>query len=91
MAATDMQGLGAIRAIKESGRKIPEDIKVISLTGHSIGAYLETALTSMEVPAVDMGIHTTKMIIDLIETIEEKKIRLQHVVFQSTLVERETT
>lgn len=91
MVATDMQGLGAIRAIKEFGRKIPEDIKVISLTGHSIGAYLETALTSMEVPAVDMGIHTTKMIIDLIETIEEKKIRLQHVVFQSMLVERETT
>lgn len=91
MTALDMQGLGALRALKKAGKKIPEEIRLISLTGHSIGGYLETAMTSIEIPAVDMGIKTTKILIELAETIEKKKLCLQHLVFQSTLVERETT
>lgn len=91
MTSLDMQGLGAIRALKKAGRRIPEDVRMISLTGHSIDGYLETAMTSIEVPAVEMGIRATKMLVGLVETIEKKKICLQHVVFQSTLIERETT
>lgn len=91
MTALDMQGLGALRTLKKAQRKVPEEIRVISLTGHSIGGYLETAMTSVEVPAVAMGVHTTKMVIELIESIEKEKICMQHVVFQSTLIERETT
>ena len=91
MTALDMQGLGALRAIKKAGLSIPQDIRLISLTGHSIGGYLETAMTSIEIPAVEMGIHTTKKLIELIQTIEKEKICLQHDVFQSKLIERETT
>ncbi|MFD1319394.1 LacI family DNA-binding transcriptional regulator [Loigolactobacillus zhaoyuanensis] len=91
MVATDMQGLGAIRAIKNSGRQIPQDICLISLTGNSIGATLETALTSMEVPSIDIGKYTTKLVIEQIENAQQEEPRLQHIVFQSTLVERETT
>ena len=79
---------GAIRAIKKSGRKIPNDIRLISLTGDSI---LETALTSMEIPAIEMGHYATEVIINLIESSEETKRRRQHIVFESTLRERETT
>ena len=43
MVAADMQGIGVLRALKESGKKVPEEVKVISLTGHAIGGMLETA------------------------------------------------
>ncbi len=91
MVAVDMQAMGAIRAIKKSGRKIPNDIRLISLTGHSIDSILETALTSMEIPAIEMGHYATEVIINLIESSEETKRRRQHIVFESILRERETT
>ena len=47
IAAVDVQGLGAIRAAAERGLKIPEQIKIMSLTGHRVGRMLETTMTSM--------------------------------------------
>lgn len=91
MVAVDMQGIGAIRALKERKIEIPEKIKVISLHGHSIGGMLETTMTSMEMPAKEMGEQVTKMIIKDIEAKREEKPSLQHLVFAASLVERETT
>lgn len=91
MVAVDMQGLGAIRALKERGIKVPEAMKVISLTGHSIGGMLETAMTSMEVPAKEMGEEVTKMIVSDIESKPDKKCCPFHKVFEASLIERETT
>jgi LacI family transcriptional regulator len=91
MVAVDMQGLGAIRALKERGIKVPKEVKVISLTGHSIGGMLETAMTSMEVPAKEMGEEVTRMIISDIEGGPDKKNSPFHKVFEASLIERETT
>ncbi|MFW6677330.1 LacI family DNA-binding transcriptional regulator [Lacrimispora sp. AGF001] len=91
MVAVDMQGLGAIRALKERGIKVPEEVKIISLTGHSIGGMLETAMTSMEVPAKEMGEEVTRMIISDIEGGPDKKNSPFHKVFEASLIERETT
>lgn len=91
MVAVDMQGIGALRALKEVGIKVPDQVKVISLTGHSIGAVLETTMTSIEVPAKKMGESSAKIIIEEIETEPDKRKGYQHVVFEAALVEREST
>ena len=91
IAAVDIQGLGAIRAAAERGLKIPEQIKIISLTGHRIGRMLETTMTSMEMPAFDMGKTATRLIVEEIEADFKHKPTVQHVDFTSTLVEREST
>ena len=38
IASVDVQGLGAIRALSERHFRIPEQVRVISLTGHEVGA-----------------------------------------------------
>jgi LacI family transcriptional regulator len=91
MASVDVQGLGAIRAATERGLRIPEDIKVISLTGHRVGRMLETTMTSMEMPAFEMGRSAAKMIIDDIEADSKHKPGRRHLTFATTLVEREST
>lgn len=91
MVATDMQGLGVIRALNEAGISVPGQIRVMSLTGHSIGGMLETTITSMEMPAKDMGRRLVEMIIEDIEAKPGEKPSTQHVVFDTTLVEREST
>ena len=91
MASVDVQGLGAIRAISERGLRIPEDVKVISLTGHRVGRMLETTMTSMEMPAFEMGKAAAKMTIDDIEADSKHKPGRRHLTFATTLVEREST
>ena len=91
MTAVDMQGLGALRAIKERGLNVPDDIKVISLTGHSIGAMLETGMTSMEIPAKPIGQRIAQMMVEDIEKDEAKKQAVRSEVFETTLAVRETT
>ena len=91
MVAADMQGIGVLRALKESGKKVPEEVKVISLTGHAIGGMLETAMTSMELPGREMGQRAADMILEDIEAADDEKPSVQHMVFGTKLIERETT
>lgn len=91
MTAVDVQGIGVIRALKDKNIPVPNKVKVISLTGHSIGGMLETTMTSMEVPSKEMGEKAAKMIIDEIESNLPNGPALQHVVLEASLVERETT
>ena len=90
MAAVDAQGIGALRALKEKGIKVPDQIRVISLTGHIIGNMLETSITSMEMPAREMGMKAAQMTIEEIESPSDQKPSPQHLVFSSSLVERES-
>lgn len=91
MAAIDIQGLGAIRALTERGIRVPGEVKVISLTGHAVGAMLETSMTSMEMPAREMGMRAAQMVIDTIHAPSGEKPSIQHLTFATVLVEREST
>lgn len=91
MAAVDAQGIGALRALKEKSIRVPDQIKLISLTGHAIGNMLETTMTAMEMPAREIGIKATRMVIDEIEDSANQSANPQHLIFSSTLAEREST
>ena len=91
IASVDVQGLGAIRALSERHFRIPEQVRVISLTGHEVGGMLETSMTSMEMPAHEMGAKAAKMLIEEIEAPSGQKPGAQHLIFSASLVEREST
>lgn len=91
IAAVDVQGLGAIRAVTERAMKIPEQIKIMSLTGHKVGRMLETTMTSMEMPAFQMGEAAANLVIDEIEADSKFKPACRHINFAPVLVEREST
>lgn len=91
MAAVDIQGMGAVRAIKDEGLSIPGQIRLVSLTGHSIGGLLETSMTSLEIPAKEIALKSTQMLIANIEAAKSEKPSVQHLVFPASLVERESS
>ena len=91
LAAVDVQGLGAIRAVTERGLRIPEQIKVMSLTGHEVGAMLQTAMTSMEMPSRLMGQKAARMVIEEVEAPSGQRPAPQHLSFTMQLEEREST
>lgn len=90
MVSIDAQGIGALRALKENNIKVPDEIKVISLTGHVIGRMLETSMSSMEIPAYEIGANAARITIEEIEAPEGEKPSPQHLVFPTILHLRES-
>lgn len=92
IAALDVQGLGVIRALKDRGVDMPGTVKVLSLTGHSLGGMLQTSMTSLEMPAQEMGEKAAQMLVaDIDAAAAGKSVSTTHISFPYTLVEREST
>ena len=91
ITSVDVQGLGARRALEEQGLLVPEDLRVMSLTGHEVGAMLPTSMTSMEMPAREMGAKAADMAVEQIEAASDQKPGVQHLSFSAVLVERDST
>ena len=62
----DITAIGALRAIKDRGFKIPRDISVISIDDIDIVQYLSPMLTSVHIPVEEMGKMAAKTLIDRI-------------------------
>lgn len=51
----DMSALGALRSIRESGRRVPEDISVVGFDDLFVAEYTEPPLTTVRQPKRQMG------------------------------------
>ena len=80
-----------LRMLKEQKKRVPEDVRVMSLTGHSIGALLETTMTAMEIPAIEMGVSAVRMLLEEIEAPPGTQLPPKRLAFSAELVEREST
>ena len=91
MTSVDIYGMAALKILRERNIKVPEQIRIVSLTGFSIGNFLETPLTSFELAAKDIGESAARMVIEEIEAPADKKPRVKHLTFAATLSERESS
>lgn len=55
LASNDEMALGVMRALKESGRKIPQDVAVIGFDNRLEGAAHKPSLSSVHIPLFNMG------------------------------------
>lgn len=91
LAATDTQALGAIRALYDNGLSVPGDVRVLSMTGNRIGDMNIPSITSMEMPAFEIGERATDMALGMLSGDHKGLPSIQHLSFQARLVEREST
>src|SRR4029453_8161816 len=66
-AANDSVAFGAIRALKESDIRVPQDVSVIGFDDHILSAHYSPALTTIRVDFADMMDKLTKTLISSIE------------------------
>lgn len=88
MTSVDIHGMAALKILRERNINVPEQIKIISLTGFSIGNFLEKSLTSFELPAKEIGRTAAKLVI---QEIENKNSQVQRLIFNAALSERESS
>ena len=66
-AASDTMAIGAMRAVRDAGLRIPNDIAVVGFDDLSIAAFPDIRLTTVRQPVVQFGINAIELLIDMIE------------------------
>lgn len=66
--ASDVVALGAITALRRARRRVPEDISIIGFDDIPVAAYLDPPLTTIRLPAYELGHAVGRVLIDRIET-----------------------
>ncbi len=66
-AASDTMAVGAMRAIREAGFRIPKDIALVGFDDVSISERTNPPLTTVRQPIFQFGFNSVEILIDLIE------------------------
>ncbi|MGM9618498.1 MAG: LacI family DNA-binding transcriptional regulator [Oscillospiraceae bacterium] len=63
----DAMAVAAMKALHDSGRRIPEDCSVIAIDGVDMSVYTIPTLTTLIQPKEDMGAEAVRILLDILE------------------------
>ncbi len=87
LAANDQMAFGTIRAIKEFGLKVPDDLSVVGFDNIPFSSYFDPSLTTIEIPMYHMGAAAMEMLVNLMSEKNAEKLRW----FDTKLLIRDST
>ena len=87
-ADNDLIAAGAIKAFKEQGYRIPQDVAIIGFDNMPLCTFLDPPLTTIHVPKQYMGMMAAKRLAELINTKTSYPVKLE---ISTTLVLRKST
>ncbi len=86
-AANDLMAQGALVALREAGRAIPDDVAVIGFDDSSAATAARPALTTVRQPLEDMAAEAARM---LLARVDDPGLGAASVIFEPTLVRRQS-
>jgi DNA-binding LacI/PurR family transcriptional regulator len=87
-AATDQMAIGAIRALLDAGRRVPEDVAVIGIDNNFPSTLITPSLSSVNLPKYDLGFQSMHL---LNERMKDPKRPRTVITLESELVVRKST
>ena len=84
-AQNDQMAIGAIRALREAGRRVPQDVAVVGYDDIPAAEYCDPPLTTIRQPMREVGEVATRL---LIQAIEKPEITQGEVVLKAELIRR---
>lgn len=88
--ANDQMAVGASMYLKERGRRIPEDVKIMGYDDVFVSSIVEPSISTIHVSKKKMGLEAAKALISQIYHREEKREALR-IELETKLVIRQTT
>jgi LacI family transcriptional regulator len=86
-AASDVMALGAMRAVRESGLSIPDDVAFVGFDDLPIATLSDVQLTTIRQPVAQFGAKAVDTLIDLVENGINPP---RHIIMETELVIRES-
>lgn len=79
MCANDLMAIGAIKAIRDRGLKVPQDIAVASIDDLEAGRYVDIPLTTVHLPMFEAGAKAFDLLMEILQNPKQapKQIRLR--------------
>lgn len=91
-ASTDLLALGAVKAVHQIGKSIPEDISVFGFSNWFMTQHFEPSLSTVEQPSTIMGEKAVEILLKEIAD-EEKRLPVKHqtLLLPTQLILRDST
>lgn len=86
-AAADVMAIGAIRALRDHGLQVPEDVSVVGFDGLPLGGYLVPQLSTVAQSVIPMAQRGVEILLDCLE----KGGQARHETVPFTIWQREST
>jgi DNA-binding LacI/PurR family transcriptional regulator len=67
MCGNDLLALGAIRAVRQRGLRVPDDIAVTGFDDFNFAEFADPALTTVRIPGYDIGRAAGELLVDVLE------------------------
>jgi DNA-binding LacI/PurR family transcriptional regulator len=83
--ASDVVAFGAMAAIRDRGLVIPDDVALVGFDDIPLARYVDPPLTTVHLPAGDLGRQAGKMIIAIVE---ERRVPVKNVILETELIVR---
>lgn len=79
-AATDEMAIGAIHAIQDAGKRVPDDISMASVDNIRMASMVRPQLSTVAQPMYDIGAVSMRLLTKLMnkENVEQSKVTLPH-------------
>lgn len=90
-AANDQMSVGAMKALFEAGKRIPEDVKIIGYDDVFIASVLEPSLSTIHVQKYRMGKNAAELLLSQIEEKKEFPSRGTEIELEPKLIVRMST
>ncbi|MCS7178173.1 MAG: LacI family DNA-binding transcriptional regulator [Anaerolineae bacterium] len=85
-AASDMMAIGALKALREDGLRVPEDIALVGFDDVPLASMVDPALTTVRQPIEQLGSMAVELLISLLENPQRETVH--RVVLPTELVIR---
>ena len=82
--------LGALEALKQIGKRVPDDVSLIGYDDQELSRHTHPPLTTMVLPNYEMGRAAVEALLALTNTAAQERPRRLVVKIDCPLVERET-
>jgi len=90
-AVEDFTALGAMKALKETGKKMPDDIAIIGFANEVFGEYITPSLSTVDQQTIKMGEKAAQLFFDLSKEGAFYKSKPRKLVLEPVLIYRNSS
>jgi len=86
--ASDTMAVGALKALRQAGRQVPQEIALVSFDDIAVASAIEPGLTTVRQPIERMGSMAVEVLLSLVESSPEEEAPVHRIVLPTELVVR---